>query len=64
MAAALADKTTFTFDLPKPLFPATRGRLTGFSVTADGQRFLMNVRTEEKQSAPVTIVINWAAGLQ
>ncbi|MBZ5617518.1 MAG: hypothetical protein LAQ69_02110 [Acidobacteriia bacterium] len=64
MAAALADQTAFTFAPPKPLFPATRGLLTGYSVSADGQRFLMNMLSEEKQSAPVTVVINWTAGVR
>jgi len=64
MAAALADKNTLTFAAPKALFPASRGRLTGFAVTADGQRFLMNVLNEERQSSPVTVVINWTAGIR
>jgi hypothetical protein len=65
MAAALADEATSTFALPKALFPATpnRRQLTGFSVTADGQRFLMDVVNEQKRS-PVTVVINWTAGIQ
>ena len=65
MVAALADEATFTFALPKALFPATANSrlLTGFSVTADGQRFLIAVENEQKRS-PVTVVINWAAGIQ
>jgi len=65
MAAALADEAAFTFALPKALFPATASsrQLTGFSVTAHGQRFLMAVENEQKRS-PVTVVINWTAGIQ
>ena len=64
MAAALADRTAFTFAPPKPLFAATRGLLTGYSVSADGQRFLMNMLSEERQFAPVTVVMNWTAGIR
>jgi hypothetical protein len=64
MVAALADQAAFTFAPPKALFPATRGLLTGYSVSADGQRFLMNMVSEEKQSTPLTVVINWTAGLR
>jgi hypothetical protein len=65
MAAALSDQATFTFALPKALFPATPSarQLTGFSVTADGQRFLMHMPTGAKP-APVTVVTNWTAGIR
>ena len=65
MVAALADEATFTFSLPKGLFPATPNarQLTGFSVTGDGQRFLMDVLNEGKP-APVTVVTNWSAGIR
>jgi hypothetical protein len=34
--------------------------------TADGMRFLMTTNSEagEGESAPVTVVLNWAAGLR
>ena len=64
MTVALVDQTAFTFALPKALFPASRRFLTGYSVTADGQRFLMNELSEDKQSAPVTVVMNWTAGIR
>jgi hypothetical protein len=34
--------------------------------TADGKRFLMTTNSEasEGESAPVTVVLNWAAGLK
>jgi Tol biopolymer transport system component len=64
MAASLADEAAFTFAVAKPLFPATRGFLTGYSVAGDGQRFLMNMLVERKQSEPVTVVINWTEGIR
>ena len=41
--------------------------VTGFrgqyEVTRDGQRFLINVPLEEDAPAPITVVLNWQAGL-
>jgi hypothetical protein len=39
------------------------GRRAQYDVTPDGQRFLLNVPVEERQSASITVVLNWAAGL-
>lgn len=30
-----------------------------YSVTADGQRFLLNMLTEESVTSPITLVLNW-----
>jgi hypothetical protein len=35
-----------------------------YDVTADGQRFLINVPTEGVASGPMVAVINWVAGLK
>ena len=35
-----------------------------YDVTADGQRFLINTLPEQVGSAPITVVVNWMAGLQ
>ena len=35
-----------------------------YDVSADGQRFLVNTLVEETASAPITLVVNWAAGLK
>jgi len=34
-----------------------------YDVTADGQRFLINLPTEST-TVPITVVLNWAAGLK
>ena len=34
-----------------------------FAVTADGQRFLLQVPSEERSSTPITVVVNWATSL-
>jgi len=35
-----------------------------FDVTADGQRFLINAVVETEPKAPLTVVVNWAAGVK
>jgi eukaryotic-like serine/threonine-protein kinase len=66
MAAAVNGKgSSFEVGAVKPLFEAraldpTRNR---FAVSADGQRFLMN-SAPQTTSAPITVVLNWAAGLK
>jgi serine/threonine protein kinase/Tol biopolymer transport system component len=66
MAAAVNGKgSSFEVGAAKPLFEAraldpTRNR---FAVSADGQRFLMN-SAPQTTSAPITVVLNWAAGLK
>jgi hypothetical protein len=34
-----------------------------YDVTADGQRFLLNLAAEESGS-PITVILNWTAGLR
>ena len=43
-----------------PVFPFR------YDVTADGNRFLINTRAqlEEATSTPITVVLNWTAGLK
>ncbi|HWN98600.1 MAG TPA: protein kinase [Blastocatellia bacterium] len=40
------------------------GRGAVYDVTADGQRFLVNTSVEQRESAPITLVINWTADLK
>ena len=52
---------------PKPLFDAPqRGNDTTshFDVTSDGQRYLIRAPSGESRSSPVTVVVNWTAGLK
>ena len=49
----------------RPLFQARpTGTRYEWDVSADGQRFLVNTAVEQTTSAPVTLVINWQAGLK
>ena len=49
--------------VPRPLFD-TKLRVDvnrdQFAVTADGQRFLLQVPSEDRSSTPITVVVNWA----
>jgi serine/threonine protein kinase len=56
----------FEVGVVKPLF-GTRppiGFRYPFDVSADGQRFLINTFPEQATSAPITVVVNWTAGLK
>ena len=51
----------------RALFDVRPGNTTSgyqYDVTADGQRFLVNTSVEQKASSPITVVINWTAGLK
>jgi Tol biopolymer transport system component len=66
MAASVNGRgTSFEVGAVKPLFQTRPviGRGPPHNVTADG-RFLINTLREEAQSAPITVVVNWLAGLQ
>src|SRR5262249_16113416 len=49
-------------------FRAGNGRSSGapapYAVTADGQRFLINAVVETEPNAPLTVWVNWAAGVK
>ncbi|HEY4579582.1 MAG TPA: hypothetical protein VIG89_00985, partial [Candidatus Acidoferrales bacterium] len=65
MAAAVNGKgSSFEVGIVKPLFDtrATGGRYP-YDVSADGQRFLINTLPGQATSSPVTVVLNWTAGL-
>ena len=72
--AAGPDGHTLEIAAPVPLFPtrlASGSNLTGgktgpqpaYAVAADG-RFLMNVIDVGSPASPITVVLNWAAGLK
>jgi hypothetical protein len=52
----------FDSDLPKPLFDLPGGAVT-FDVSKDG-RFLIPAAVAQSISAPITVVVNWIAGLK
>jgi len=58
-----------SFDAPKPLFqtrvPAVvHANRRNYVATRDGRRFLINTQTTDVGPNPITIVLNWTAGLK
>jgi hypothetical protein len=67
MVAAVNGKgSSFEVSAVKPLFVtrARAGLLYSYAVSADGQRFLINTTPEQAAQAPITVVLNWTAGLK
>ena len=62
MAVPIALGTSVTPGTPQPLFAAD---FTGYTPSADGQRFLVNVPAGGQAAAvsPITVILNWTAGL-
>ena len=57
----------FDVGVVKQLFATRIVTFAGFyqyDVSADGQRFLINTTPEQTASAPITVVLNWTAGLK
>jgi len=67
MAAQVSSGENFKMDAPVSLFEFRSGTIQEFSpyaVTADGQRFLINTIVDTEPNAPLTVVVNWAAGVK
>ena len=43
---------------------STGGALKLYDASADGQRFLVNIVVDDPRAAPMTLVVNWPAGLK
>jgi Tol biopolymer transport system component len=68
MAVDVKLGTSFETGVPQPLFDTRVLTLTDFrshyAVAADGQRFLINSTIEETRASPISVVVNWNAGLK
>ena len=69
MAVPVKGETTFEPGVPKGLFQTRVPALTVYdrncyAVTKDGHRFLINTLVDEANSSPITVVLNWPAGLK
>jgi Tol biopolymer transport system component len=69
MAAAVNTRgSTFEIGAVRPLLEARIARIFRvqyeYDVTTDGQRFLINTIPEQTSSVPLTVVLNWTAGLK
>jgi hypothetical protein len=64
-AAVNGESKTFEVGAVKPVFqtPITGGR-SQYDVSPDGQRFLINVVAGQTAAAPITVTLNWTAGLK
>jgi serine/threonine-protein kinase len=70
MSVEVKGGTSFEGSVPRPLFQTRipRTDFPGFhsfyDVTPDGQRFIVVSEPEGRTSPPITVVIDWAAGLK
>ena len=69
MAVPVNTGATFEAGVPKALFQTAFvgfpfGGYNHYAVSADGRRFLMNVSTGEANKSPITVVLNWLAGIR
>ncbi|HYM98606.1 MAG TPA: hypothetical protein VET25_02600, partial [Aestuariivirgaceae bacterium] len=67
MAATVKGGASFEAGHPVALFdfrPGGNVRAAYYSVTADGQKFLLSTIVETEATAPLTVVINWTANLK
>jgi hypothetical protein len=68
MAALVRSGESFEVGAPVSLFEFRAGSFvlnnSPYAVTADGQRFLINAVVETESNAPLTVVVNWAAGVK
>ena len=66
MAAQIKSESPFQTDVPQQLFQTNIRFGPGFpyAVTRDGSRFLINTPAEANNPAPLTVVLNWTAGLK
>jgi Tol biopolymer transport system component len=67
MATPSADSANLTVGAPMALFefrPSTSLIAPLYSVSRDGKRFLLSTIVETESNAPLTVVVNWAAGVK
>jgi hypothetical protein len=65
MAAAVNGKgTSFEVGAVKPLFLTRRGTRNWYDVSPDGKHFLVNTAPEQASDTPITVVVNWPAGVK
>ena len=69
MAAPVISGKSFETGAASRLFEFRAGTFLAtlappYAVTADGQRFLINAVVETELNAPLTVWVNWAAGVK
>ncbi len=63
MAVEIRGGANFDFGMPKPLFDVRMGATAWFDVSKDG-KFLIPSEVEAASTVPMTVVVNWQAGLK
>jgi len=65
MAAAVkSNESSLEIGIAKPLFQMhLESFLPSYDVAPDGQRILIVTSLAQKQPSPITVVVNWTAGL-
>ena len=67
MSVPVTTDGTFTADTAQPLFrvevPRSARNSNDYSVSRDGQRFLINSIVMQPVRPSVTLILNWASGL-
>jgi hypothetical protein len=63
------ESATFETGVPQPLFDvevpeATAPYPTHYTVTANGQRFIVNTVIDQPTRPALTVMMNWTSGLQ
>jgi hypothetical protein len=68
MVTEVKNEKSFEISVPRALFEFRSGNVivtsAPYTVTTDGQRFLINTIVDESSGAPLTTVVNWQAGLK
>ena len=68
MAVEVKSRERFEVGVPRGLFEFRAGNglitVAPYAVSADEQRFLLNTLVDESGGAPLTIVLNWTAGIR
>jgi hypothetical protein len=68
--AAVKTGSNFEAGPPVTLFqthirqPISSQDVFSYDVTSDGQRFLINTRVDERNAAPLSIILNWASEME
>ena len=64
MAVEVTTGSRFEAGAPKSLFEVRTGPTSRFDVCPDGRRFLMINAPEDTAAQPMTVVVNWHAGVK
>src|SRR5258708_822225 len=70
MAADIKTATGFEAETPSALFqtptrqPISAMDFFSYDATRDGQKFLVNTKLENSNSAPLSVILNWSADME